>query len=267
MIGFSIIASGHIVSINRNQNKFKITSFLRGSEEDLILYTKTFDTLPFAYKFFVASISGVGGVLEDSPNLEFIENSNSIIIALNTEQSFKKLSPPKSIDDYAVHDTDMQIEKGQIKILKGIEAVTQSISTSLGVLLGERFGDQWFGTLISVYYHSCSSNKKLLAELVKLEINRLNTVYRINAISNEKTFAFNFLKKCIDVSCIPTTLRDNRITIKLTVEFIDDQLWTGNVPVFIHSEKQIEQNRMENPDLLLIYQADFHIDSIDTTTP
>ena len=165
------------LDVEKNSLSFLINDFIYGSMEEIKRYIANYDSIDFLFKYIVIESSGYGLLLEQVPILDEIEDKK--IISFIFQERFK-FTNPNDIADIKVRFTDdgfdFDLTADDDELIKGKDAVIQSIQMMLGSNQGQWDYDLSFGSFLFKYYKDYHKNHDLLERLIKLEISRKTSI-------------------------------------------------------------------------------------------
>lgn len=230
-----IIFEGRWISVENNTWNFEVGNFLLGNIENLKSLSIKKDNQIFE-NYIIIESQGDGRLLNGNFSWRFVDNRYEIYVSVQDKQI--RINPNNVGADIALReDGDLDIG-ADLKIISGIENAKQIISSTLSTKFGDIFYDLAFGSYFSNYYWKFKNDVDLLNRLLKLEIARLISIPLYEPDNSISTAPLNFINRIIDVKILNNNIQNNRLSIKLKLEWGNHEIWEDKINVYIHSSEK-----------------------------
>jgi len=232
--GLELIAFCRWKSVQDRVWKFEIDSFLKGDAARLRAYVTDFSSLGDEVKFIVVESQGDAREIQGPVRLESAD-SGDLIAVVNVSKRFEATDPNTAGSDLALaEDGDLIVENGDLRVVSGMEAAIQHLTTATATVYGSWWGDRMMGSFASEYYHGHRSDLPLLGRLFKMEFIRLSLI----PTSPERGKAdsiptLHFINRIERVAIASADLHDHKIEAEITLEWGNGEKDTRVVPIWI----------------------------------
>jgi hypothetical protein len=242
-IGKEIVFEGFWKAVKKGFWVFEVHRFLIGKEEDLTYFNETKRSPQ--EKYIVIESQGDGRILDGSLEWELV---NDILeISFKVEDKLPR-STPYDLTDISAN---FEFEDGDFKLVKGEDCAKQAIM----IALSTDFGDMWyspsFGSFFSMYYWAFKDNTEVLKRFIKLEITRLTSIPdqkpttksgqpALNLMDNIDRPPLDFINRVIEVELLSKEIENDKITVRLRLEWGDGNHWEDKIDIYIKPEKEIK---------------------------
>ncbi|WP_418408080.1 hypothetical protein [Alistipes sp.] len=235
-IGSTIVFEGIWESANDGVWKFIIKKFLIGDIEDIRGFND--DIKSDLLRYIVIESQGDGRYIDGKLNWEFDNNTYSI--SINPKDKAERTTPYNMCDIAMNFDThDIEIVDGSLGMVKGENCAKQTIILTLSSNFGDFLSSPTLGSYTSYYYWKYKDNEPLLKKLLKLEITRLISIPHKDGIDKAERPPLNFINRILDVDILSLDLVENKLPIKLKLEWGDGKIWEDSMNVFIKSKEHL----------------------------
>lgn len=229
-LGNEIVFEGVWLSVNEFNWKFRIERFIIGNIEKLRDFSTTITKITNSY--VIIETQGDGRLLKQPFRWEFINGKYEI--SLNVEEKTQKISPMNiGVDLGLGEDGDLLIENGDFKLITGIDLAKQQISNILSLGFGELYYAPTIGSYFSRYFWEFKDNNHYINRMLILEITRLITIPEFidNKLSGPP---LNFINRINDIQVLDSKPINDRIKIRLSLEWGDGKYWEDILNIYIH---------------------------------
>ncbi|QSR49156.1 hypothetical protein [Aeromonas veronii] len=230
-IGLRIVVNGHWEFAAKNEWRFKLASYLKGSKYELDKYISNFDKINTEEKFVLVESQGDARKIKEPIRILYGENGK-ISLVVKVEDKYQPIDPNFSGSDFAIGDDgDLCLENGDIRIISGVDAAIQHLTTATSTVYGEWFADPTMGSFVSEYYRDYHDNLHTLSRLIKLEFIRLSL---IPTSDNEYSKpALGFINRIDKVTINSSDLTEHRLKVHVELEWGNHERWSGDVRLWI----------------------------------
>lgn len=231
-IGFNIIFYGHWLVVSDQQWKFSVENFIMGSEQDLFEFVSNFECQNNNNKFVIVESQGDARLIEKIA-LNTPKNGD-IQVSIDITNKLKPTKPSDvGMDLFLGSDGDICFESGDFKVVSGVDAAIQHITTSTSTIYGEWYGDPTMGSYVSKYYNEYKNELDLLSSLFKIEFIRLSLIPTFSDDGDCEPPALSFVQRFDDVTIESGSLDNHRVAVKVALEWGDGVRWMGTVPIWV----------------------------------
>jgi hypothetical protein len=242
-IGETIIFEGIWKAVKNGDWIFKINSFLVGNEN----YLKTFSPKGRSAEqnYIIVESEGDGRLLKEGIDWELIEGE--LEICIKVEDKLPRTTPYHLSDISA----EFEIENGDIKILKGEDCARQDIMLTLSTDFGDMWYSPLFGSYFSIYYWASLGRPDWFARLLKLEITRLLSIPQkkhkdkfgksILDLNKHDNPPLDFINRVTSVDILSSKNGENKIAVRLRLEWGDGKHWEDIIDIFVKPENEISK--------------------------
>ncbi len=158
-------------------------------------------------------------------------------IEVSVKEKEQRKDPNKVGGDIALGDEgDLLFENGDFKIVTGIECAKQLISNTLSIGFGELSYNPTLGSHFSNYYWKFRTKPELLNRILKLEITRLVSIPTFQSDTPTPKPPLNFINRIINVEILNNKIQNNRILVKIKLEWGNREQWEDIIKVYIHEK-------------------------------
>jgi len=230
-LGASIVLEGFWREVKAQQWTFEIHSYLLGSDIDL----RGFDgsTTESTQRYIVVESQGDGRHLKGPISWRIVEGRSELVVEVAPATP---RSTPYHLTDFS---SEMEIEDGDIKLVKGEECAKQIITDTLSTSPGDLFFNRSFGSHTSKYYWLFRNSVSLLERMLKLEITRLLALPMENDFDEP---AFSFVQRVIQVRVLDHNLHEGMLNLQLELEWGDGMPWTGHFSIYIRADQNVQDH-------------------------
>lgn len=240
--GFVVVARGVWMSGMRESWRFKIMSFIRGDQESLRRYVEELDRLPEGERFIVVASQGDGRLISGSLSWEQKDGGAVEVTVPINPRTFKRLPESFGVDIAWSPEGDFAVENGRLRLVQGLDNAVQRLQYVLNTPLGSWQLYPGFGSLWADYYRSFKEDPSLLEELFKLDLARLATIARFDAIASrmerdyQPSAPLSFIERVQEVSILKNDLPENQsIEVFLNLTLVNGTPWLGKIIVSVAS--------------------------------
>lgn len=176
-IGLGIIVNGHWESASHNEWRFRLGSYLKGSKNELDTYILNFSSLKPEERFVLVESQGDARKIKQP--MKLFNESGIVSLVVEVDKKYQATDLNFAGSHFAIgEDGDIFSENGNFKIVSGIKAAIQYLTTAISAVYGEWFLDTTIGTFVSEYYWDYKDDLNTLSRLIKLEFIRLSLIPR-----------------------------------------------------------------------------------------
>ncbi len=230
-IGSNIVFLGTWLAAVDEKWTFGISKFIIGDINKLREYN---DVSQYKYeRYIVVETQGDGRLLIGKLNWRL--DGEIYRIFIETAPKIERTTPYDLTDI----DANFLFENGDIKIVKGIDCARQQIVSALSLDFGELFYAEDFGSHFSTYFWRFKEDIKILNRLLKLEITRLISLPRLDTTSKLETPPLQFINRILEVEILCTDLVNNKVPLRLKLEWGDGKYWEEEIQIYIRAKEDI----------------------------
>ncbi len=226
----NLIFEGFWIDAKENNTwVFSVIRFIYGNIKMLReLSTEVFGHRDVDY-FICIESQGDGRLIKNSIDWNLDTNTGFYTITVTLENKENRiflndLGADIKLDD----DLDLDITNGDFSLISGAELAKQRIQTIIAVNYNS-VDSGYPVSFIHKYFNDHKSDKRLLERLVKLDLARLINIPFKNKIRRSCAPALNFINRIIDVEIPSTEIVNNKIPIKLRLEWKDGNYWQDKI--------------------------------------
>lgn len=233
--GFNLILLCRWKSVQENEWKFEVDSYLKGDGVKLKEFASNFSSIKNEQKFVVVESQGDARKIGIPIKLEY-NKERKTTITVNVEDRHISTDPNKAGMDAAIGlDGDISWEDGDLKMVTGLDAAIQHLTFSTSTVYGSWWGDPTMGSFVSEYYWDFKDDLNLLSRLFKIEFIRLSLISTSDD-PNDIDFmpTLHFIKRFNDVTINSSQLIDSKIQVELSLEWGNGEIWKNTIPVWIN---------------------------------
>jgi hypothetical protein len=188
-------------------------------------------------KFVIVESQGEGREINNASFITVSNNGNKIITVKIIEKSERNMVDDNVIDFKLGQDGDIIFEDGDVAIVEGKYAALQSIYIGISTIKGDRLYNPYAGSDFSFYFWKFKDNKSLLNSLLRIEIARLLSMPIYDGSKKKELPPFDFINRIYDAEILDYKLdENNRIPIKISIEFADNSTIIDTNFIYIHDE-------------------------------
>jgi hypothetical protein len=233
-IGFGIIINGHWESVSHNEWRFRLDSYMKGSKNDLEKYISNFNTVKPEERFILVESQGDARKIKKPLKL-FYGESGKVSMIVEVDEKYQPIDPKSAGWDLAIGDDgDISFKNGDIKMVSGVDAAIQHLTTAASTVYGKWFLDPTMGSFVSEYYRDYKDDLNTLSRLIKLEFIRLSLIATSEDVNSpDSKPALGFVNRFEKVIIDSPDLVNDRLTVSVELEWGNNVKWSGNVPLWI----------------------------------
>jgi hypothetical protein len=225
-----LIFSGIWLSVTEDIWRFSVSHFIEGDLAALRAYSIDFKDMK-PWKRFVAIESQGDGRQLQSMSWQ-IDKQNTLELICQVLPKAARTDPEQYGGDLGLgEDMDLEIKDGDFTMVTGLDSALQTMRVVLSSGFGDFLSVPEEGSAFSRYYASYRDNAVLLNRLIKLEIIRLFSVETPDPLKQKKSAAFDFINRVLDVDLVSTSVTDNTVLLKLSLEWGNGKQWTGDLRI------------------------------------
>ncbi len=232
-IGLRIIVNGYWEFVSHNEWRFGLGSYLKGSKNELDTYILNFSSLKSEERFVLVESQGDARKIKQIRKI--FNQSEEYSIVVEVAEKYQPIDPNFAGRDLALgEDVDLILENGDLKLVTGMDAAIQHLTTAASTAYGEWCLDTTMGSFISEYYRDYKDDLNTLSRLIKLEFIRLSLIPTSEDKSNSDSKpTLNFVKRIEKVTINSAELVDQKLNVILELEWGNNEKWCGSRRIFI----------------------------------
>lgn len=230
-IGPDIIALGYIIRSAPEGLRIRLSHFVSGSVRDLWALQQNFSKWSPERRYVLCNELGFGGLLNEPPVIERVNNSYEIQLALQKQVMRQDARAEIST---MCHNT--------LKRISGIEAFTQIFENVLSMAQGTWFTDLSLGSDMSDLYWRYRGSP-WFKTLAMMEMIRLSSIPRVNKNQQTPTTPFLVVNRVNNVEIPSFELVDQKLEISVDFDLEGIGQWKHTLSVFISTPEQLTEGR------------------------
>lgn len=233
-IGSNIIFEGSWKSAINNNWIFEVGDFIIGNIDHLREFS-TDRRGGFPNSYVIVETQGDGRLLDE--DFSWICNEAKYQVEVSVKEKAKREDPNNIGGDIALDENgDLLVENGDLTTVTGIEHAKQLISNVLSLGFGELRYATALGSYFSDYYWRFKDKPELLNRLLKLEITRLVSIPAFESRNPTPKPPLNFINRILNVEMLSSEIQDNRIPIKMRLEWGNGETWEDTIKIYVHEK-------------------------------
>lgn len=230
-IGPNIIALGLIIRSASEGLRIRLSHFVSGSIRDLWALQQNFSKWSPERRYVLCNELGFGGLLNEPPVIERVNNSYEIQLALQKQVMRQDARAEIST---MCHNT--------LKRISGIEAFIQIFENVLSMAQGSWFTDLSLGSDMSDLYWRYRGSP-WFKTLAMMEMIRLSSIPRLNKSQQTPTTPFLVVNRVNNVEIPSFELVDQKLEILVDFDLEGIGQWKHILSVFISTPGQLIESR------------------------
>ncbi|WNT35816.1 hypothetical protein [Enterobacter cloacae] len=230
-IGPDIIALGLIIRSASEGLRIRLSHFVSGSVRDLWALQQNFSKWSPERRYVLCNELGFGGLLNEPPVIERVNNSYEIQLALQKQVMRQDARAEIST---MCHNT--------LKRISGIEAFIQIFENVLGMAQGTGFTDLSLGSDMSDLYWRYRGSP-WFKTLAMVEMIRLSSIPRLNKSQQTPTTPLLVVNRVNNVEIPSFELVDQKLEILVDFDLEGIGQWKHILSVFISTPEQLIESR------------------------
>ncbi|WP_415422331.1 hypothetical protein ACMHYR_21065 [Serratia marcescens] len=230
-IGPDIIALGLIIRSASEGLRIRLSHFVSGSIRDLLALQQNFSKWSPERRYVLCNELGFGGLLNEPPVIERVNNSYEIQLALQKQVMRQDARTEIST---MCHNT--------LKRISGIEAFIQIFENVLSMAQGSWFTDLSLGSDMSDLYWRYRGSP-WFKTLAMMEMIRLSSIPRLNKSQQTPTTPFLVVNRVNNVEIPSFELVDQKLEILVDFDLEGIGQWKHILSVFISTPEQLIESR------------------------
>lgn len=231
-IGPDIVAGGQVIRFNASGIVLRLLFFLMGSEDDLFIFVRRFDSQPPLSRYVLLSELGLGGLLAQPPEVSREGSAWSMTLQWLPD------APRRSTSELR----GMSRRTGQM--ISGDEYWRQIFESVLEQPTGTWFANMDGGSRLSEL-HETLRGSTWFEHLVKCELVRLANIPsppRLGGKVNEYP-PFVCVRHVRSVRIPNVTLVDERLRVEVDLDLEGHGLWTGELDLYVYGPEALRRER------------------------
>ncbi|HDR2473716.1 TPA: hypothetical protein QCI26_003433 [Enterobacter soli] len=230
-IGPDIIALGHIIRSAPEGLRIRLSHFASGSVRDLWALQQNFSRWSPERRYVLCNEIGFGGLLNEPPVIERVNNSYEIQLALQKQILQQDARSGISI-----------MCPNTLKRISGIEAFIQIFENILGTAQGTWFTNLSLGSDMSDLYWRYRGSP-WFKSLAMMEMIRMSSIPRLNKNQQTPTTPFLIVNRVNNVEIPSFELIDQKLEILVDFDLEGIGQWKHTLSVFISTPEQLTEGR------------------------
>ncbi|HCA3406592.1 TPA: hypothetical protein MO340_000267 [Salmonella enterica subsp. salamae serovar 35:g,m,s,t:-] len=236
-LGFQLIFTGELLSVEPTKWNIKLNEYISGNKFDILNVIDYFDNLTNEGKCIISESLSDARLLTSPPRMVF--TSTGLILELKVSPRTKRISGSTLGSDLALDDTgDLLIENGDLKIISGIDRLSQHLMICLSTQKGEIYGQPNIGVNLSEYY-TLFKRTTWLERILKLEVIYHSALGPENHLSVERQTTLECIDRVEDFYVVSDISDDDFFTVFIRVQVKDYGLWEGEVKVYLNKNAKL----------------------------
>lgn len=240
-LGGQLIFTGELSSVEPTKWNIKINEYISGNKFNILNVINHFYELNNEERCIISESISDARILTSPPRIVFA--STGPILELTVSPRTKRISGLTLGSDLALDDTgDLFIENGDIKIISGIDRLSQHLMICLSTQKGEIYGQPEFGVNLSEYYNlfKCTT---WLERILKLEVIYHSALGPENHLPVERLTTLECIDRVEDFYVVSDILDDDFFTVFIGVQVKDYGHWEGEVKVYLNKNAKLQSVR------------------------
>lgn len=236
-IGGQLIFTGELLSVEPTKWVLKLNEFISGNKFNILDVINCFDDLNNEGKCIISESLSDARLLASPPRMEI--TSTGLILELKVSERAKRISGNALGSDLALDDTgDFLIENGDIKVISGIDRLSQHLMICLSTQKGEIWGRPDIGINLSEYYNlfKCTT---WLERILKLEVIYHSALGPENYLPVERQTTLECIDRVEDFYVVSNISDDDYFTVFIGVQVKDYGLWEGEVKIYLNKNAKL----------------------------
>ncbi|EOF8249934.1 hypothetical protein ACK2R0_003443 [Yersinia enterocolitica] len=236
-LGSQLIFTGELLSVEPTTLNIKLDEYISGDKFDILNVINCFDDLTNEGKCIISESLSDARLLTIPPRMVF--TSTGLILELKISPRTKRISGRNLGSDLALDDTgDLLIENGDIKIISGIDRLSQHLMICLSTQKGEVYGQPEIGVNLSEYYNlfKCTT---WLERILKLEVIYHSALGPENHLPVERQTTLECIDRVEDFYVVSDILDKDFFTVFIGVQVKDYGLWEGEVKIYLDKNAKL----------------------------
>lgn len=230
-IGPLLICEAKWKSINANLWSFTVGKFIKGNRDNIFEYSMNFNSISVFNKYLIFERQGDGRMLD---SILLSDGENGLEVCFSVKDKFPCQDPNQVGEDIALdEDGDLAFLDDDFKVVTGIEAAKQAISSTLSTSPGELKFSPLAGSYFSEYYKKHKDDLLTLERLLKVEITRLLSIPIKDEFLPSLVPQLPFIKRILSVKILESTPNKSRIPILLKGEWGNGEIFEEIFKIFI----------------------------------
>lgn len=239
-VGPDLIFRGLWLGAERSKWRFQIDNWIMGDLGKLTDFIARFDLLPRTAQFIAVESQGDGRELTQAPTwISNQLNNGSLEVLFEVKPLPERRSPHTLGTDLATADGDLVLEKGNLKVVSGVENAKQKLRRLLNTPIGGLFYAEEYGVRWRELALKYGDDLHLLERLFKIDLARvISAPVQLTELDlqNAKFVPViqpqvNFIERVKAIKVL--SLNEDRTLAVVTVHVIwaDGQSWHGQLNV------------------------------------
>lgn len=236
-LGSQLIFSGKLLSVEPNKWSIKLDEYISGDKFNILNVINCFDDLTKEGKCIISESLSDARLITIPPRMAF--TSTGLILELKVSPRTKRISGRNLGSDLALDDTgDFIIENGDIKLISGIDRLSQHLMICLSTQKGEVYGQPEIGVNLSEYYNlfKCTT---WLERILKLEVIYHSALGPENHFPVERKTTLECIDRVEDFYVVSDILDKDFFTVFISVQVKDYGLWEGEVKIYLDKKAKL----------------------------
>lgn len=230
-IGPDIIALGHIIRSAPEGLRIRLSHFVSGSVRDLWALQQNFSRWSQERRYVLCNELGFGGLLNEPPVIERVNNSYEIQLALQ-----------KQVIRQDARAGISTMCPNTLKRISGIEAFIQIFENILGTAQGTWFNNLSLGSDMSDLYWRYRGSP-WFKRLAMMEMIRMSSIPRMNKSQQTPTTPFLIVNRVNNVEIPSFKLVDQKLEILVDFDLEGIGQWKHTLSIFISTPEQLTEGR------------------------
>ncbi|WP_273838110.1 hypothetical protein [Providencia rettgeri] len=235
-LGGQLIFIGELLSVEPTKWVVKLNEYIYGNKFNILDVINCFDDLTNEGKSIISESLSDARLLTSPPKM--VITSTDLILELKVSARTKRISGNTLGSDLALDETgDIFIENGDIKIISGIDRLSQHLMISLSTQKGEIYGKPEIGVNLFEYYNLFNGTT-WLERILKLEVIYHSALGPENHLSVEIQTTLGCIDRVDNFYVVRDIPDDNFFIAFIGVQVNDYGLWEGEVKIYLNKNSK-----------------------------